>query len=66
MKFINYLTSITGIGIFPLISLLVFFVFFILLGIYVMKADKTRLNYLAALPVEKNEKEQNKTTGTKN
>lgn len=66
MKFINYLTSITGIEIFPLISLLVFFIFFVLLGIYVMKADKTRFNYLAALPVEKNEKEQNKITGINN
>ncbi len=66
MKFINYLTSITGIGIFPLISLLVFFVFFVLLGFYIMKADKVRLNYLAAMPVEKNEKDQNKTTGINN
>jgi cytochrome c oxidase cbb3-type subunit 3 len=66
MKFINYLTSITGIGIFPLISLVVFFVFFVLLGIYVMKADKVRFNYLAELPVDKNENDQDKITGTQN
>lgn len=64
MKFINYLTSITGIGIFPLISLLVFITFFILLGFYVLRADKNRFNYLAALPVEKNE--EDKPTGTNN
>jgi cytochrome c oxidase cbb3-type subunit 3 len=52
MKFINYLTSITGIGIFPLISLLVFFFFFLFLAVYVLKADKNRFRYLAALPVE--------------
>jgi cbb3-type cytochrome oxidase subunit 3 len=52
MKFINYLSSIAGIGIFPLISLLVFFIFFTLLGFYVYRADKSRMNYLAALPVE--------------
>lgn len=60
MKFINYLTSISGIGLFPLISLLVFITFFILLAFYVLKADKTRFNYLAELPVDKNENEPNK------
>ena len=64
MKFINYLTSITGIGIFPLISLLVFVTFFVLLGLYVLKADKKRFIYLAELPVEKNDKD--KKTGTNN
>jgi hypothetical protein len=64
MKFINYLTSITGIGIFPLISLLVFVTFFILLGFYVWRADKDRFKYLAAMPVEKDEKD--KPTGTHN
>ncbi|CAN5803952.1 hypothetical protein BH11BAC7_BH11BAC7_22890 [soil metagenome] len=59
MKFINYLQSITGVSIFPLISLLVFVIFFILLGIYVLKADKNRLNYIAALPIEEQEKEEN-------
>lgn len=58
MKFINYLTSITGIGIFPLISLLVFVTFFVLLSLYVLRADKSRFKYLAALPVEKNDKEE--------
>lgn len=52
MKFINYLTSITGVGIFPLISLLVFFVFFIALGFYVVRADKARIKYLASLPID--------------
>ncbi|MDQ3109886.1 MAG: CcoQ/FixQ family Cbb3-type cytochrome c oxidase assembly chaperone [Bacteroidota bacterium] len=61
MKFINYLQSITGVGIFPLISLLVFVIFFILLSIYVLKTDKNRLNYIAALPIEEKEKEENKT-----
>ena len=31
MKFINYLEGIAGVGIFPMISLLIFFVFFIVL-----------------------------------
>jgi hypothetical protein len=52
MKFINYLSSIAGIGIFPMISLLIFFTFFVLLGLYIIKADRKRFKYLAALPVD--------------
>lgn len=62
MKFIDYLTSITGIGIFPLISLLVFVTFFVLLSVYVLRADKNRFKYLAALPVEKNDKDEKPNT----
>lgn len=52
MKFIHYLTNITGIEIFPLISLLIFFVFFLALLVYAFKADKSRLKYLSNLPIE--------------
>lgn len=55
MKFINYLTSISGVEIFPLISLLIFFLFFSALIVYAVKADKARLKYLSELPMEKNE-----------
>ena len=58
MKFIDYLTSITGVGIFPLISLLVFFVFFIALGFYVVKADKERIKYLSQIPIDDCNSEQ--------
>ena len=40
MKFINYLESITGVDIYPLTSLLIFFLFFSTLTIWVFKADK--------------------------
>lgn len=59
MKFINYLTSITGVGIFPLISLLLFFAFFLFLAFYLMKADKSRFNYLATLPNESEDQDAN-------
>jgi cytochrome c oxidase cbb3-type subunit 4 len=52
MKFIDYLTSITGVGIFPMISLLVFFIFFIALGFWTVKADKERIKYLSEIPIE--------------
>lgn len=51
MKFINYLSSITGIGIFPMISLGIFFVFFMLLLFYVIKADKKHIKHLEQIPL---------------
>ena len=53
MKFINYLTSITGVEIFPLISLLIFFIFFLALTVYLFRADKSHINYMSELPVQK-------------
>ncbi|MDF2438689.1 MAG: CcoQ/FixQ family Cbb3-type cytochrome c oxidase assembly chaperone [Bacteroidota bacterium] len=51
MKFINYLESISGVAIFPLISLAIFFTFFTLLIIYVMKADKGHISDLKNIPL---------------
>jgi len=53
MKFINYLETITGISIFPLISLTIFFVFFTVMTIWVLKADKGYIDELKNLPLEK-------------
>jgi cytochrome c oxidase cbb3-type subunit 3 len=47
--------SIAGIEIFPLISLIIFFVFFIGLIIYVWKADKERFQKISRLPLDLNE-----------
>ncbi len=51
MKFINYLESITGIGIYPLTSLMIFFIFFLLVTLYVLKADKNYINRSKNIPV---------------
>jgi hypothetical protein len=51
MKFINYLESITGIGAYPLTSLLIFFVFFLGVGYYVVKVRKEYFNMLSDLPL---------------
>ena len=56
MKFINYLTSITDIEIYPLISLLTFFVFFILVGIKVSMMDKETIEETENLPLENDKK----------
>lgn len=55
MKFINYLESIAGIGIFPLISLLIFFFFFLALVFYVMKADRNVLTLTKNIPLDETE-----------
>lgn len=52
MKFINYLESITGIGIYPLTSLMIFFLFFVAVGIYVLKADKGHINKVKQIPLD--------------
>jgi hypothetical protein len=52
MKFINYLQSISGIGIFPMISLFMFFTFFALVTIYVFKADKKYIEHAKNVPFE--------------
>ena len=61
MKFINYLESITGIGIFPLISLLIFFLFFTALILFVIRADKGHIAHLKNIPLDRNDnKNQNR------
>ncbi|HLP53599.1 MAG TPA: hypothetical protein VK151_01150 [Fluviicola sp.] len=55
MKFINYLESIMGIGIFPLISLILFFTFFTVLLIYVFRADKQHIRALKNIPLGEND-----------
>lgn len=52
MKFINYLESITGIGIYPLSSLLIFFLFFVVVGFYAFRMDKSYINKLKQIPFE--------------
>jgi cytochrome c oxidase cbb3-type subunit IV len=62
MKFIHYLTSIAGIEIYPLISLLIFFGFFLVLAVWLLRSDKNRMNKLAAMALESDqEKTDNRT-----
>lgn len=51
MKFRNYLETIAGVGIFPLISLIIFFVFFVALLFYVFKLDNKSLNKMKNIPL---------------
>ncbi len=53
MKFINYLESISGIEIYPMISLSVFFVFFLVLTIWALTANKEHIMEMKNIPFEK-------------
>jgi cytochrome c oxidase cbb3-type subunit 3 len=52
MKFINYLKTIDGVSVFPMISLIMFFVFFVVLLFVVYKSDKKTLDTLANIPFD--------------
>jgi hypothetical protein len=53
MKFINYLKSISGVEIYPMISLFIFFIFFSILLVYVLRADKNHIMELKNIPLDK-------------
>lgn len=53
MKFINYLESIAGIEIYPMISLSVFFVFFLALTIWALTVNKEHIDEMKHIPFEK-------------
>ena len=55
MKFINYLESITGVGIYPLTSLVIFFTFFVALTAWALKANKNYISEMKQLPFNENE-----------
>lgn len=52
MKVKHYLETITGIEIFPLISLVIFTVFFAAMLWYVIKMDKERVKEVSELPLD--------------
>lgn len=61
--FENYLSSIEGVGIYPIISLLVFFIFFVVLFIWAIKVDKNYLKKMRELPLESSKKQNNNFNG---
>lgn len=55
-KFIKqHAESIDGISIYPLISLLIFFVFFIVLLYYVKKMDNSKASEISRIPLDNHE-----------
>ncbi len=52
MKFINYLETITGIAVFPFISLAIFFLFFTGVIIYALAIRKETIEELKQIPLD--------------
>ncbi len=52
MKFVNYLERITGVGVYPMISLIVFTVFFILVVIYAFRTPDETVKEMENLPLD--------------
>ncbi|HET9746454.1 MAG TPA: CcoQ/FixQ family Cbb3-type cytochrome c oxidase assembly chaperone [Chitinophagaceae bacterium] len=52
-KFIKqYAESIDGINIYPIISLVIFFLFFVVLLYYVNRMDKTKTKEISRIPLD--------------
>ncbi|HQV78091.1 MAG TPA: CcoQ/FixQ family Cbb3-type cytochrome c oxidase assembly chaperone [Chitinophagales bacterium] len=58
MKFINYLENITGIGIYPMASLLIFVLFFTAVSIWVTQQDSGFISYMGNIPLDKENNEK--------
>ena len=55
-KFIRqYAEQIQGAQLYPMISLIIFFLFFVLVLWYVIKMDKQRINTISSIPLENEE-----------
>ena len=53
LKFVkNHMESITGIEIYPMISLLIFFSFFVILFWWVITAKKDYIDKVSSLPLD--------------
>lgn len=52
LKFIkHHMDTIAGIGIFPVLSFVIFFSIFLIALLYVWKARRTHIDHMAALPL---------------
>ncbi|TFG74179.1 MAG: CcoQ/FixQ family Cbb3-type cytochrome c oxidase assembly chaperone [Flavobacteriales bacterium] len=59
LKFVKgYMESIDGVATYPMISLLIFFVFFVVLFVWVFTASKAHIKEVSELPLE-NDNHQN-------
>jgi len=59
LKFIkNHMESMEGIATYPMISLLIFFVFFALLFWWVFTASKEHIKEVSEIPLEDNQPKQ--------
>ncbi len=53
LKFIkHHMETIAGIEIYPVVSFLIFFTFFVVLTIYVIRTDKKKIAEISNLPLD--------------
>ena len=50
--------TIVGIEVFPIISFIIFFVFFIGLFVWVAKMQKSEVNFMASMPLDEDYEER--------
>lgn len=58
MKIGNYLDSIAGVEIYPIVSFVIFILFFIAVTIYVIRLDKNHIKEMSNFPVSSDEEEK--------
>lgn len=52
MKFINYLETISGVDVYGITSFLIFFIFFLAVSTWALKADKNMISEIEQLPLK--------------
>ncbi len=52
MKFINYLEKVSGVDIFGLASLIIFFLFFLVMLTWVLKTKKKSYQEISRIPLD--------------
>ncbi|MFH6985833.1 cbb3-type cytochrome c oxidase subunit 3 [Marinoscillum sp. 108] len=56
LKFVkHHMETIAGIEVFPLISLIIFFVFFLGLFIYVLRSNRKQIDEISRIPLNIND-----------
>ena len=64
--FSNYIKDIEGVGIYPIISLLVFFIFFVGMLIWMLRIDKNYVKKMEQLPLDSQNNMNNNIAGENN
>lgn len=52
MKFINYLEDISGVEVYPMISLGIFFIFFIVLTVWALTVSRKHIEEMKNIPFD--------------
>ena len=62
----NLLESIEGIDVYPVIGLIIFMIFFIILLVWIFRLDKKYISEMKDLPLDTDNKDFSNLTGKKN